>query len=309
MKSSKYHKTANRDVRPFFHAASLEQALDRAQIRLFEDQPFTEETSFVVEETQLAKLAVSVKPNLDGLVGSDAIGLPKLALAVTAFNPFLKRTLLVQHTTLSGKAPNEVAVGPEVMEQLGGGTNVTIEMALYLSTNLQKEAGKPFLRGHWLSKKSFDLRPPKLSEDFDIEPTDDATWRAMGFPPKTLYWVEYYGFANEPANKERPIAKVRIHADVYKKLAADNVTKMGRPIMSFLAAEIACQILAASLSDWKDAEKPEPRSPLSAFLKKVNRVQDATLQQLRGLVEEAGMQKLRAILHADQESVRQVAEA
>jgi len=78
----------------------------------------------------------------------------------------------------------------------------------------------------------------------------------------------YYGGANEPANKDRPLAKVRIHADVYKKLAADNVTKMGRPIMAFLAAEIACQVLAASFSEWKDADKPEARSPLSAFLRR-----------------------------------------
>ena len=100
-----------------------------------------------------------------------------------------------------------------------------------------------------------------------------------------------------------------IHADVYKKLAADASPKLSRPMMAFLAAEIPCQLLAASVQEWSDASQPEPRSPLSAFLKRINRIQPCTLEQLRALLGEPGMPKLRAILHADQESVRRVAEA
>jgi hypothetical protein len=131
----------------------------------------------------------------------------------------------------------------------------------------------------------------------------------MGFPTKTLYYVEYYSGVNEPVSKDRPMAKVRIHADVFNKLAADNLPKMSRSMMAFLAAEIPCQILAASLPEWKDAAQPEKRSPLSTFLKRINRIQACSFQQLRQLVEEPGMPRLRAILHADQQSVRQVAEA
>jgi len=78
--------------------------------------------------------------------------------------------------------------------------------------------------------------------------------------------------------------------------------------MAFLAAEIPCQILAASLLEWKDEQQPEARSPLSAFLKRINRVQPCSLGELRDLVIDPGMRKLRAILHADQETVRRVAE-
>ncbi|MCW5665455.1 MAG: hypothetical protein KIT35_16605 [Piscinibacter sp.] len=137
---------------------------------------------------------------------------------------------------------------------------------------------------------------------------DDAGWMAMGFPPKTLYYVDYYGGVNEPASKDRPIAKVFVHADVFKKLAADNLPKMSRPMMAFLAAEIPCQILAVSYPDWKDAEGVEPRSPLAAFLKRINRIQPCTLPQLKQLVDQPGMPRLKAILHADQQTVRQVAE-
>ena len=89
-----------------------------------------------------------------------------------------------------------------MLEQLGGGSHMTVEVALCLAAGLKKEPGKPFMQGHWISKKTFDLRPPKPTEDFDVEATDDATWKLLGFPTKTLYHVEYYTGFNEPANKD-----------------------------------------------------------------------------------------------------------
>lgn len=310
MTAPTYHKSATKDVRPFFEAAALEDALECAQIRLFEGQPFTDSTSFVIDDQEAAKLAIAVKPNLDeATLDVGAIKRSKLALAVTAVNPFLKRTVLVHKVSLSRAAPEEITLGAEVLERLGGGSTVTVEVALCLAAELPMQPGKPFMLGHWLTKKSFDLRPPKPAEDFGVDAMDDDGWKAMGFPPKTLYYVEYFGYINEPANKERPIAKVYVHSDVYKKLAADNLPKLSRPMMAFLAAEIPCQILAASYDDWKEAASVEARSPLSTFLKRVNRVKSTTLAELKQLVSQPGMPKLRAILHADQNSVRQVAEA
>lgn len=310
MTTTTYHKSASKDVRPFFDAAQQEKSLDHAQIRLLDGQPFTEATSFVIEEQEVPRLAIVVKPNISeaALVGG-AIPRAKLALAITAFNPFLKKTVVVHKSSVAKAVPDEIAVGPEALEALGGGGNISIDVALCLATALPKQVGKPFMPGHWLAKKTFDLRPPKPIDDFGVDPMDDDGWKAMGFPPKTLYHVEYFGYVNEPASKDRPIAKVFVHSDVYKKLAADNLPKLSRPLMAFLAAEIPCQILAASLDEWRDVESVEKRSPLEAFLKRINKIQSCSLQQLQQLVGQPGMPKLRAILHADQQSVRQVAEA
>jgi hypothetical protein len=230
MTNLRYHKSASKDVRPFFEAATLEEAIAGAQIQLFENQPFTDATSFVIEEQEISRLALVVKPNLsESTLAGGAINRSKLALAVTVVNPFLKKTVLVQKASLAKPAPDEVSIGAEVIESLGGGSNVTVEVALCLATALTKQPGKPFMEGHWLSKKAFDLRPPKPAEDFGVDPMDDAGWKAMGFPPKTLYHVEYFGYVNETANKDRPIAKVYVHSDVYKKLAADNLPKIEPP--------------------------------------------------------------------------------
>ena len=311
MSSPKYHKSATKDVRPFFDTATLEESLASTQIRLYEDQPFTDATSFTIEPQDVSRLALVLRPSItESTLSSVAISSSKLEIAVTAVNPFLKRTELVYRSLLKDDLPEDITVGSEVLERLGGGSNMTIEVALCLGTHQKREPGKPFMHGHWLSKKAFDLRPPKPTEDFDVEPLGDDGWKAMGYPAKTLYHVDYYAGFNEAVDKSRPIAKVRIHEDVYKKLGADNLPVMSRPIMAFLAAEIPCQLLAASLHEWKDAPAPEPRSPLEAFFKRLKRVEPTLTMPILSLwVGQPGMPLIRALLHADQESVRKVVEA
>jgi len=308
--SSKYHKSATKDVRPFFEVLKLEESLEGAQIRLYEDQSFTGESSFTIEEKDLSRLSVVIRPGItEAMLAASTIPRDKLVIAVSATNPFLKRTVLVHRGSLKSEIPGEIVLGAEVLENLGGGAHMTVEVALCLAAALKKQPGRPFIQGHWLSKKSFDLRPPKPTEDFDVEPLGDEGWKALGYPPKTLYHVDYYTGFNEPADKMRPIAKVRLHEDVHKKLAAENLPKMSRALMAFLAAEIPCQLLAASLHEWKEITDPEPKSPLETFLKRIKRLQPtATLEDLRRMVEAPGMPRLRALLHADQESVRKVVE-
>jgi hypothetical protein len=79
-------------------------------------------------------------------------------------------------------------------------------------------------------------------------------------------------------------------------------------MMAMLAAEITAQLIAASLPDWENTDEVVPQSPLSAFLKRVNRIQTTSLEELKKLAREPGMPKLKALLHADQQSVRSIAE-
>lgn len=310
MSKVNWHKSAAKDVRPFFGAASLEGSLEAAEIRIFEDSAFSHETSFIVEPQDAEKLCVTIKPNLNAaMLASDLIKKGDLLLAITAVQPFMKKTCIVATLPASGNLPDEVPVGDEVLTQLGGGSNINVEIALCLAKGLPKKPGSPFLHGHWLAKKSFALRQPKLAEEFDVVPMDDDAWKQLGLPAKTLYYVEYFGGVNEPAAKDKQMAKVRVHSDIHKKLTAEANQRLAKPLMATLAAEIACQILTLSVADWELADEVVPQSPLAAFLKRINRVQTCSLVELKELVKQAGMPKLRALLHADQQSVRSIAEA
>jgi len=305
-----WRKSAAKDVRPFFGAASLESSLDQVEIQLYEDGTFHDDTSLVIEPTDVHKLQPVVRLNFNpAALSFDGVKREHLILVVTAVQTFLKKTCVVATFPVSAEIPEVVQIKEDVLAKLGGGSNIDVEVVLCLGKRLEKQAGSPFLHGHWLSKKSFALRPPKLAEEFDLESTDDETFTKLGYPAKTLYLVEYFGGINEPVSKDRQTARVRVHSDIYRTLANESKQKLARPILIGLAAEIACQMLATSISDWENSDEVVPASPLSAFLKKLNRVQPTSLDDLKAMAKQPGMPKLRAILHADQGSVRSIAEA
>lgn len=304
-----WRKSASKDVRPFFGAATLENSMDAAEIRLFEDGEFSAETNYLVEPNDAAKLFVSVKPNLDpAKLLTEPIKKSELAMAVSVRQPFLKKTIVIGQYAISQALPEEIPIGADVMEQLGGGTNAVVEVALCLAKKLTKKPGSPFLLGHWLSKKSFSLRIPKPVEVFNIIPMGDKDWEAIGWPAKTMYSVEYLGGFNEPAMKDRQLATVRVHSDIHRKLTLESSQRLAKPIEALLAAEITAQIILASLPEWEAADEVVPLSPLSAFLKRLEGFQKTSFEELKKLAASPGMPKLKALLHAQEQTVRFIKE-
>lgn len=308
MSNITWRKSATKDVRPFFGAATLEKSVELAEIRLYEDGPFMSDIAHTVEPSEAQALNVAIRPNL-ALPSVMPMAKSDLVLAVTAAQPFMKKTIVVATYQASGMVPDEIPVGSDIINELGGGSNVIVEAALCLGRQLAKKPGSPFLLGHWLSKKSFTIKAPKLAEDFPIQPMTDLEWKQIGYPAKTLYSVDYIGAFNEPSEKDRQIAKVRIHADVHKKLTLESTQRLAKPMMASLAAEITSHIIAASLSEWEGADQATPSSPLSAFLKRLSRVDPAfTFDKLKEYAKEPGMGRIKALLHADQQSVRSIVE-
>lgn len=305
-----WRKSAIKDVRPFFGVVSLEDSLSSAELQINEDGPFSPEPVFVIEPGDVSKLRLTVRLNFSqAALNFDAVKKGDLVLAVTAVQPFIKKTIVIATFAIDKDLPDEITIEDEVLAALGGGSNMNLDLALCLKKKLPKNPGTPFLFGHWLSKKSFAIRPPKLAEEFDIEPTEDDAWKKLGYPAKTLYLVEYFGGINEPVAKDKQTARIRVHSDIYKKLTAESQQKLAKPILYGLAAELTCQMLAASIADWENADEVVPQSPLSAFMKKINRIQPCNLEEFKELAKKPGMPKLRALLHADQQTVRSIAEA
>lgn len=308
MSNITWRKSATKDVRPFFGAATLESSVELAEIRLYEDGAFMADTAHAVEPSASQPLDIVIRPNL-ALPDEMPMAKGDLILAVTAVQPFMKKTIVVETHNASGKIPHEIVVSSDIIDKLGGGSNVNIEVALCLGKELAKKPGSPFLLGHWLSKKSFAIKAPKLAEVFPIEPMTDEQWKLSGYPAKTLYSVQYIGGFNDPVSKDSHLATVRIHADVHKKLTLESAQRLAKPMMASLAAEITAHIVAASVSEWEAADEATASSPLSAFLKRIERIDPKfTFQKFKDYAKEPGMPRLKALLHADQQSVRSIAE-
>ncbi|WP_421885004.1 hypothetical protein [Methylibium sp.] len=304
-----WRKSASKDVRPFFGTATLENSVDAAEIRLFGDGDYSAEANFLVEPADAPNLAITVKPNVEpATLVTDSIKKSDLVLAVSVLQPFLKKTVVIGQFPISKALPEEVEIGGDVLEELGGGANAVVEVALCLAKKLTKKPGSPFLLGHWLSKKSFSLRVPKPVEVFNVIPMSDKDWEAMGWPAKTMYSVDYIGGFNEPAVKDRQLANVRVHSDVHRKLTLESSQRLAKPIEASLAAEITAQIIASSLPEWQDSDEVVPLSPLSAFMKRLDAVQKTSFTELKNLAMQPGMPKLKAFLHATEQTVRFIKE-
>ena len=304
-----WRKSASKDVRPFFGAATLENSVDAAEIRLFEDGEYSGEANFLFEPADAGRLSLSIRPNLDASsLATEAIKKGDLVLAVSVLQPFLKKTIVIGQYPASRALPQEIPIASDVLEQLGGGANAVIEVALCLAKKLSKKPGSPFLLGHWLSKKSFSIRVPKPVEVFNIIPMSDQDWIGLGWPAKTMYSVEYLGGFNEPAVKDRQLATVRVHSDIHRKLTLESSQRLAKPIEAVLAAEITAQIIASSIPEWETSDEVVPLSPLSAFLKRLEGVQKTSFAELKKLATQPGMPKLKALLHAQEQTVRFIKE-
>lgn len=304
-----WRKSASKDVRPFFGAATLESCVDGAEIRLSDDGNYSGETNFLFEPADAANLSLSVKPNVDAAsLVTETIKKGDLVLAVSVLQPFLKKSFVIGQYPVSKAIPQEIAIGNDVLQQLGGGANTVVEVALCLAKKLTKKPGSPFLLGHWLSKKRFSIRVPKPVEVFNVIPMSDQDWIALGWPAKTMYSVEYLGGFNEPAVKDRQLATVRVHSDLHRKLTLESSQRLAKPIEAVLAAEITAQIIASSLPEWETADEVVPQSPLSAFLKRLEDVQKTSFSELKKLATQPGMPKLKALLHAQEQTVRFIKE-
>jgi hypothetical protein len=77
--------------------------------------------------------------------------------------------------------------------------------------NEQKMApGKPFRKGHWLAKKTFDITVEHDAMAFSIEPLDELIRHKFGLPDGTLYFINYLGGFNEPMEPDSPPARVYV---------------------------------------------------------------------------------------------------
>jgi hypothetical protein len=299
MKANWQHRSEHRDVRPFFETAKAENAILGTKIRLFDDQEPIDGPSCPVEEADFLKLNPAVIPSLLPLESwmPQEYRPDEFGLVVMATNPFLRRSVIVKEYSLSEALPSEIGMPALTLQDLGGGRNLTITVAVHLNTDREPSPGHPFVVGHWLSKKEFAIRPASGSGFYDVRPRTDEDWIAAGYPAKTFYVVDYHGSICEPDAK---IATVYVHRDAYTRMMAD---KLGLAIQKMLASEILIQILQESLSEWKNREQPEPRSPLYTIINKIDPEGAMTIPQLRHLVEIA-TKRLRALLQDDAELVR-----
>ena len=301
---SAWHRSEQRDVRPFFETVRAQDAVVGTTVRFFEDEEPTADAMTDIEEPDLARLQPVIFPVVvpPGQWMPEDYQPDEFGLVILATNPFLKFSSIIHEVTLGQETPAEVAISSEALEELGGGRGLTITVAIHLRSDRIPSAGRPFVVGHWLARKDFTIRLPGTGRFFDVQPRNDEDWIQAGYPAKTLYVVDYHGgVCDETTETDSSIATVYVHSGVHNKITND---RLGEGIQKFLATEVIVQVLQDSIDDWKDLDTVVVRSPLAALLKNLDSGNPMSISDLRSLVDGGRRKKLRALLQNDMSIVR-----
>lgn len=305
-----WRRWESRDVRPFFNVASAEHALADARLRLFEGRPESADTTVLVDELDLLKLEPVIYPNLAEVPEwlPELYQRADLALVVIASSSLLKSAVVVHRAPLDDEPASEMKVPRDVIDRLGGGRNLELSVAICLNEPSSAPVGVPFLEGHWLSKKTFNIKGPNSPDLFDIRTRTDEEWLALGFPAKTLVTVDYNGGINEEEDGAGgSVATVWLHKDAYDRMTVEG-RPSGRILQPVLAVEIITQILELSFPEWKDVEAPAPKSPLASVLKRISSGKAMSIAEMKPLLDGPGRSRLRALLQDNLQAVRAVVE-
>jgi hypothetical protein len=307
--SGSWRRSEPRVVRPFFAADRAKDAAAQAQLRLFEGAQFGTESSHYLDELEMRRVRITVRPNLApiGTWLPNTYSGADFCLVVLLGNAFLKNSEVVFRLSLDEELPEEIPIPAIAVQNAGGPRNLDVEIALCLSHDRRAKLGLPYLGGQWLSRKLFTIRERITIGFFDVQPRSDAEWLVNGFPPKTLYAVDYLSAIADPWEEGLKIAAAYVHSDAYNAMVTNE--QIGRLLQPLLAAEMTVQILEDSLDEWKDFEEVVPTSALSTVLKKLATA-DSSLDfaKLKMLAASREWGKVRGLLQQVLGSVRTVVE-
>lgn len=303
--NSSWHRSEPRDVRPFFDVARAEDAVLESKIRLFEGAAPSNDALFDIEEPDLQRLKLVVLPNIVPVEQWMPSGYTadEFGLVVLATNPFLRNSTVIIEHSLAETLPAHVEIDHDTLVELGGGRNLNVTIAVHLRADRPPSPGRPFVVGHWLSRKDFAIRTPNTGRFFDVRLRTDEEWIAAGFPAKTFYHVDYHGGICEQTEGDARIATIWVHGEAHNRMSSD---RLGDGIQKIIAAEIVVQILRESIEEWQEVPDSEipARSPLAMVLKKLSPGSLITVADLKALVDGSRKDHLRPMLQDEAGLVR-----
>lgn len=297
-------RTESRTVRPF---PSLDECLADVQFRLSPDRDFDGSTSF--DASELRDIRPEFRLNIDrsALEVAGAVAPSDLSLVIRLADLRLRRSELVFHSAPDA-IPEAWTVPPDVRKRFSWKTGVEATVAFALREDRDPRVGQPFLKGHWVARKDFSVRPKPAPRSFPIERWTGEDFVEQGLPKDTAYWIDFIS-DNLDQRFENPgeAFRVCLRADVYDALAAAEDTDQGRGVMSLILTEILTETVFRGLRDGEPSAELERGGLLDSVIGRVTRATGTTLDVLHRYVERGDVASIRAFAQAATEARRSIA--
>lgn len=297
-------RAESRIVRPF---PSLDEYLDGVQFRLSPDRDFDGLASFDASELSDIHPEFRLTMAQSPLKVASAVAPSDLSLVIRLADVRLRRGELVFQSPLDA-IPTTWAVPGYVRRRFSWKTGVEATVALVLTQDRAPTVGQPFLKGHWVARKDFSVRPKPAPRSFPIERWTVEDFVERGLPKDTAYWIDFISDdLNQRFHDPGDAFRVCLRVDVYDALAAAENTDQGRGVMSLILTEILAETVFRGLRDVRSLEDLERGGLLDSALRKVTRATGTSLDVLHRYVEMGDVASIRAFAQAATEARRSIA--
>lgn len=306
--AAQWRRSETRKVRPFLVTKELARALDRCAVRLRPGDSFVHEESIKIPAGEVGRLEPTLRLSINQASLAMLMPAERTDLRCMVFleSGFLKRIDILADTETTLSESMDIDIPLELSRQLRIGNSSILSVALCLNRERPKSAGTAFHKGHWLAKKTFDLNVEKEGAAFSIEPLDDAVRKRFSLPPGSLYYIHYLGGLNEPVSADSPPAKVYVAKEVIDRLVLTTQQRNAATVEAMLAAEIAAAIVSRAFDEMGEEEEVTAGSPLASLLKKLRDGFGVDISTVRQWCNDNDGLRLRAYLHADCQTVRNI---
>lgn len=292
-----WRRSEPRDVRPFFGARPLEEALDGAAIAMRPREDPIADESVALQLGDLDDDEVTLFPRLSNEAVLSTLGdrAESYALVVTLRDPTFKRRALWGTWSAAGEMPETILISAETLREFGHGREVEIALSLCLTADRDPEPGWPSTTGGWIARKKFSIGVHTQRSAFDIRPLTEEIRKANKLPDGALVFASLGGVPLDERVEEGEAFAVCYLAE--SVLAAMSSSREGSALNLVIGAEMVAAVVSAIAEEGNlaELEAVEPGTPLERFLRQLGGEEPMSLDRFRRLVDDP--QRMRATIH------------
>jgi len=291
-------RTESREVRPF---PRTDHCLDGVRLRLSPDDEFSSQQHFEISEPGEIRPEFNLRIDLSPFQDDNGlpVGIADLCLVIRISDIRLKRSEIIFEKNLL-HVPETWVIPGRFRDKFAWQHGVKLTVAIVLQKNRKVSFhGEPFLRGHWVARKDFSIRPKPSPRRFPIEQWTPDDFEQHGLPRDTAYWIQLIADdLNQQFDDPTDAFRICLRKDIFDILAAHQEKETTRALMSLILTEILAEVIFRGLSHMQDSDELERGGLLETALYKIRRATGATFQQLRGYVRDKDFASVRAFVQA-----------
>lgn len=301
-----WRRSESRVVRPF---AGVEGCLGSVHLRLFSDAEWDDRTAFEVEQDRLSDVSPEFQLDIDKRAKREGrIESNRLSIVVTLRDLHLRRSEVVFEKPLKD-VPEFWAPPYDVYREFAWASGVKATVALVLNATRRPTVGEPYLRGHWLERKVFLVRPRSQPHSFPVERWTAEDFAKKKLPKDTAYWVDFLtDDFNRRFDEPGEALRIAFRDDVFDALADKESSPSSRAILALIISEVATDILAKAL-ETVESDELDRAGVLYAVLERIRKATGAKREELADYVKNGNRAALRAHVQAARSMHRDLAKA